>query len=183
MWDARIARVEQRMGQGAWAAAICAIAALVSGSCSSESRPAQLQGCTSAANGLPCVGPITGGGQGGSPGGQEQPMGDASTTVVLGDGATCPGAMQIFAATGTSCATCAAANCCETPASCPNDPACLSIATCVVTQCVANDQSCLPTCEAAAPTGTVTAFIDFQQCVGQACPGCPLLAAATLLAP
>lgn len=155
--------------------AACAIAG-----CSSNERPSELGACEST-TGLPCASPVSVGrsapqGDGG------QPSIGAGATVVAEAGA-CPGASQIFGATNaivsTTCVTCVAANCCESAASCPNDPVCLSIATCVVTQCLANDVSCLPTCEGAAPTGAVTEYIDFQQCVGQSCPGCPLVSAVT----
>jgi hypothetical protein len=96
------------------------------------------------------------------------------------EGGSCPGAMQIFSAAASSCATCAETNCCTSATSCPNDTACLQIAECVTTSCLQNDQSCLATCEAAAPTGSVTEYIDFQQCVGSNCPGCPSLAPGEL---
>jgi hypothetical protein len=166
-------------------AAAAAVAIVAFGpACSSNPSPPQLEGCTSV-NGARCLGPVQGGGPG-APGDGGLPVVDAGIAPT-GDAATaCPGASQIFAAStasnasSMSCISCVATNCCSGGTTCPNDPACVSIASCVATQCLANDQSCLPTCEGAAPTGTVTEYIDFQQCVGQSCPGCPLLAAAGL---
>jgi hypothetical protein len=89
------------------------------------------------------------------------------------DAGSCPGATQIFNATASSCATCVQDNCCAGPTSCPNDPACLSVAVCVATTCLQNDQSCLATCQGAAAPGTVTEYIKFQQCIGLSCLGCP----------
>jgi hypothetical protein len=148
--------------------------------CSNEPNASQLGGCTSF-NGVPCVTPVRPGATPSNDAGAPRPIVvvlDAGNAAL--DARVCPGAAQIFTTPGSSCAACVAQNCCEGPTSCPNDPACVSIAACVVTICLANDVSCLPTCEGAAPTGTVTEFINFQQCVGQACPGCPLLAAAVL---
>src|SRR5262249_47907254 len=103
-----------------------------------------------------------------------------AAAVAVADAAVCPGAAQIFATPGSSCAACVAANCCNGPTACLNDPNCLAIATCVVTLCIANNTSCLPTCEGAAFTNSLTSFFEFQQCVGQDCLGCSLIAAAVL---
>jgi hypothetical protein len=162
------------------AAALAVSTAAIAAACSSNPSPPQLDGCTST-NGTPCVGPVHGGGSSAQGDGGLVSV-DAGVAPTGDAGASCPGAAQIFTqttasnASSMSCISCVAENCCSGGTSCPNDPACVSIAMCIVTQCLANDQSCLPTCEGAAPTGTITEFIDFQQCVGQACPGCPLFA-------
>lgn len=124
-----------------------------------------------------CGGPVAAGGGG-------APPSDASTAtdsgVEIGEGGSCTGANEIFASAAPSCVSCVAASCCATSASCPNNPNCVSIAVCVTMTCLANDTSCLPTCEGATPTATATEYIDFQQCVGANCPGCPALSPGDL---
>ncbi len=160
-----------------WPAALAGALALLA--CSSSSpNPPQLPGCVPTKD-VSCGGPVAGGGT--------TPPSDGGAVAIdsgteVGEGGTCAGATQIFptATSAASCATCVAANCCSSATSCPNDPSCVSLALCVTSQCLPNDQSCLPTCEAGAMTGTITEYIDFQQCVGQSCPGCPALGSGDL---
>jgi hypothetical protein len=151
-----------------------ALAALMACSSSSSPNPPQLGTCVPK-DGVPC-GATT-------PGGGTSPPSDAGVAPAPDTGvatAGCPGATQIFNAAASSCATCVENNCCSSSTSCPNDPACLSVAVCVATSCLQNDQSCLVTCEGASPPGTITEYIDFQQCVGASCPGCPALGGGDL---
>lgn len=155
-----------------WSVAVAGTAALLACSASSTPHPPEMGPCVET-NGVPC--------RVSSPGGGASPPSDGggnptdSGAVPEGEGGTCPGTSEIFANAAASCAGCAAAKCCANATSCPNDPNCLSIAVCVTMQCLANDQSCLPNCEAAAPTGSITAYIDFQQCIGENCTGCTAL--------
>jgi hypothetical protein len=174
---ASFARLVSRAAPAAFAAAfflgLGAVGSVGSGCSSSSSKPPQLAGCE-ATNGIPCVAPVSGGGS--SPpadgGGEFTDSGSAAT-----EAGTCAGASQIFGVAAGSCAACVAMACCAGPTSCPNDPNCVSIAVCVNQTCLANDQSCVPTCEGASAPGTITEYIQFQQCVGVNCAGCPALAA------
>ena len=126
-------------------------------------------------SGTTCGGPAAGGG--GSPPGEGGIASDSGAEE--GEGGLCPAAAEIFNMGASTCASCVAANCCSAT-SCPNDQACVAIATCVAQSCLLNDGTCLTTCEGASPTGTVTEYIDFQQCVGQSCVGCPLVNAGDI---
>jgi hypothetical protein len=147
-------------------ATLVAVAGLLA--CSSSSpRPPEPGTCVPTAH-TPCsVSPAVGGGS--STGTGDAGVGE---TVPTGEGGSCAGASAIYSAS-VSCASCVAASCCSTGTSCPNDPSCTTIAVCVVTSCLPNDPSCLPTCEAASATNTITEYVDFEQCVGSNCPGCP----------
>jgi hypothetical protein len=152
-------------GRGAGLAAALATLAAACSSSTSGPNPPLLGPCSN------CGGPV--GGAGGSSAQGDGGGPTDSSTVVVGEGGTCAGASEIFSTALSSCATCVAEHCCVNATSCPNDPACTAIAVCVVQSCLANDPSCLPTCEGAAETGTITEYIDFQQCVGADCSGCP----------
>ncbi len=156
-----------------WPAALAGALALAACSSSSD-RPPQIGACVPT-HGITCGGPTTAGG-GSAPG--DAAVSDSGTEIV-GEGGSCTGAAEIFGTAASSCVTCVETSCCGA-ASCPNDPNCVSIAVCVAQTCLANDTSCLPTCEGAAPTATASEYIAFQQCLGQSCPGCPALAPGDL---
>ncbi len=159
-----------RLWPGALAGAIALLA------CSSSSdRPPQLGACVPTHD-IMCGSPTTAGG-GGTP--ASDAAASDSGTEIVGEGGSCTGATEIFGTAAPSCVSCVTASCCGA-ASCPNDPNCVSIAVCVTQTCLANNTSCLPTCEGAAPTATGTEYISFQQCVGENCPGCPALAPGDL---
>jgi hypothetical protein len=156
-----------RIARAAAAAAIPLL--LVAPACSSSStpHPPETGGCTATPT-MPCAAQIgTGGGS--SPPADAGEATDTGSTVP-GEG-SCAGASAIYNSS-QSCAACVATNCCGN-GSCPSDPSCTQIATCVVSSCLPNDPSCLPTCEAASATGTITEYVAFEQCVGASCPGCP----------
>ena len=124
------------------------LATLVACSSSSGPNPPQQSAACSPVNGVAC----TSGVSGGSPSHLGDGGGGASDSGsgISAEGGSCPAASEIFSAatmstSPASCVSCVEANCCQSATSCPNDPACLAVATCVVTQCLANDSSCLPT--------------------------------------